>query len=397
MKTIWKVAIVILFGIFAVASLTQTAQAIPPFAKKHTLSCTDCHTAFPKLNDFGRDYKARGYRLEGEDIPKEEKIAEDLVLERSFPLSVLVKGYAYDKRKNSDAKTRGLHEVEIMIGGNIYKNVSVWAEIEAEDENDFSPGLEKGVLGFHPSPYLNFSVGYAPYFWNDPYDTLVDWGRRMTRSHKAPLSVTNAYSSGVRLRSANQFISVYGKAEGFYYNVGYHRDLSDPEGEGGEDISARAAYEFKPKFGNTQANISLGGFGVFGKQGGRGDEGLDFNRYGFDLQAEIGDSFNLFFVYLFANDELALGTGVDEKNNSLYGELFWVFYDKNQSPLIVPLVRVENYEMDDGTNKYTDLTANLSYFLSQNVKLTLEFWANLSVPDGIAKGNRITGFFTLLF
>lgn len=397
MKTIWKLAIVSLVGIFALVSLTQTAQAIPPFAKKHSLSCTDCHTAFPKLNDFGRDYKARGYRLEDEDIPKEEKIADDLVLEKSFPLAVLVKGYAYDKKKDNDAKTRGLHEVEIMIGGNIYKNISVWAEIEAEDENDFSPGLEMGVIGFHFSPYFNVSVGYAPYFWNDPYDTLVDWGRRMTRAHKAPLDVTSSYSSGVRLRKANQFISLYGKASGIYYSVGYHRDLSDPEGEGGEDISGRAAFEFKPKFGNTDANISIGGFGVFGKQGGIGDEGLDFNRYGLDLQAEIGDSFNLFFVYLFASDELALATGVDEKNNSLYGELFWVFYNKAQSPSFVPLVRVENYEKDDGSSTYTDLTLNLSYFLTQNVKLSLEYWTNLSVPDGITKGNRITGFFTLLF
>ncbi|NIM57946.1 MAG: hypothetical protein GTO16_03255 [Candidatus Aminicenantes bacterium] len=397
MKTIWKLTIVGLAGIFALASLTQTAQAIPPFAKKHSLSCTDCHTAFPTLNDFGRDYKVRGYRLEDEDIPKEEIIADDLVLEKSFPLGVLVKGYAYDKRKDNDAKTRGLHEVEIFFGGNIYKNISIWAEIEAEDENDFSPGLEMGVLGFHFSPYFNVSIGHAPYFWNDPYDTLADWGRRMTRAHKAPLDVTRSYSSGVRLRSANQFISLYGKAHGLYYSVGYHRDLSDPEGEGGEDISGRAAFEFKPKFGNTEANISIGGFGVFGKQGGRGDEGLDFNRYGLDLQAEIGDFFSLFFVYLFANDELALATGVDEKNNSLYGELFWVFYNKAQSPSFVPLVRVENYERDDGASDYTDLTLNLSYFLTQNVKLSLEYWTNLSVPTGITKSNRITGFFTLLF
>ncbi len=219
----------------------------------------------------------------------------------------------------------------------------------------------------------------------------------MTRAHKAPFDVTRSYSSGVRLRSANQFISLYGKASGIYYSVGYHRDLSDPEGEGGEDISGRAAFELKPKFGNTESNISFGGFGVFGKQGGRGDAGLDFNRYGFDLQAEIGDSFNLFFVYLFASDELALGTGVDEKNNSFYGELFWVFYNKKQSPSFVPLVRIENYEINDGVDTYTDLTANLSYYLSQNVKLSVEYWANVSVPAGVTKGDRITGFFTLLF
>ncbi|MGB6679917.1 MAG: hypothetical protein WBF08_01160 [Candidatus Bathyarchaeia archaeon] len=396
MKTTWKLAFLSILGVLAVILFTQPVQAIPAFAKKHSLSCTDCHTAFPKLNAFGRDYKANGYRLEDEDMQDEQKIAEDLVLEKNFPLSVLVKGYAYDKQKDKDAKTRGFHELEMMIGGNVYKNISVWAEIEAEDENDFSPAIEMGIIGFHLSPYANISIGHGPYFWNDPYDTLVDWGRRMTRAHKAPLDVTSSYGSGVRLRSANQFISLYGKASNIYYSLGYHRDVSDPEGGGGEDISARAAFEFSPKFGDTEADISFGGFGVFGKQGGKGDEGIDFSRYGFDLQAEMG-ALNLFFVYLLAQDDLSPQGSIEEKNNSLYGELFWVFYDEAKSPSFVPLVRLENYEKDDGSINYTDLTLNLSYYFSQNVKLSVEYWANLSVPDGADKGNRITGFFTLLF
>jgi hypothetical protein len=397
MRKILEFSLMSLVGILVVFASTQTAYAIPPFAKKHSLSCTDCHTAFPKLNSFGRDYKARGYRLEEEDFGEDQKIAEDLVLEKSFPITVLAKGYAFDKKEGADAKTRGLHELEIMIGGNVFKNISVWAEIEAEDENDFSPEIEIGVLGFHISPYANISIGYSPYFWNDPYDTLADWGRRMTRGHKAPFDITSSYSSGVLLREPNQFVSLYGKANNVYYSVGYHRDLDDPEGEGGEDISARAAFEITPKIGDLDSNISFGGFGVFGKQGGRGDEGIDFNRYGFDLQAEIGDSLNVLFVYLFANDELTLGSGVDEKNNSFYGELFWVFYNKRKSPSFVPLVRIENYQKNDGEIDYMDLSLNLSYYLAQNVKLSLEYWTNLSVPDGIEKGNRITAFYTLLF
>lgn len=397
MRKSLEFSIVSIVGILAIFIITQTAHAIPPFAKKHNLSCTDCHTAFPKLNSFGREYKLRGYRLEGEDSEADQKIAEDLVLEKSFPLTALVRGYAYDKEKDNEAKTRGLHELEIMIGGNVFKNISVWAEIEAEDENDFSPEVEMGVIGFHLSPYANFSIGYSPYFWNDPYDSLSDWGRRMTRAHKAPFDVTGSYSSGVKLRESNQFISLYGKAKSVYYSVGYHRDLDDPEGEGGEDISLRAAYEITPKLGEMDTSISFGGFGVFGKQGGLGNEGNDFNRYGFDLQAEIGDSLNLFFVYLLASDELTPGEGVNEKNDSFYGELFWVFYNRRKSPSFVPLVRIENYEMNDGEMDYTDLILNLSYYLTQNVKLSLEYWTNLSVPEGADKGNRITAFFTLLF
>ena len=118
MKKLLKEGFGSLLGILAIVFLTQPVQAIPAFAKKHNLSCTDCHSTFPKLNAFGRNFKARGYRLEEElegEIQRNQEISKDLVLEKSFPFSALIKGYAFDKKKNKDAKTRGLHELELMI------------------------------------------------------------------------------------------------------------------------------------------------------------------------------------------------------------------------------------------------------------------------------------------
>ena len=38
------------------------AQAITSFSKKHNMTCSGCHVAFPALNEFGRTYKKSGYR-----------------------------------------------------------------------------------------------------------------------------------------------------------------------------------------------------------------------------------------------------------------------------------------------------------------------------------------------
>ncbi|MFB6261476.1 MAG: hypothetical protein ABEJ96_05255 [Thiohalorhabdaceae bacterium] len=43
--------------------LPQAAQAIPAFARQTEMSCTTCHAAVPKLNSFGEDFAANGYRL----------------------------------------------------------------------------------------------------------------------------------------------------------------------------------------------------------------------------------------------------------------------------------------------------------------------------------------------
>src|ERR1700681_2747184 len=39
------------------------AEAMPVFAQRYQLTCKTCHTVLPELNDFGNDFRNRGYRL----------------------------------------------------------------------------------------------------------------------------------------------------------------------------------------------------------------------------------------------------------------------------------------------------------------------------------------------
>ncbi|MHB8482272.1 MAG: hypothetical protein ACYDBV_05995 [Nitrospiria bacterium] len=46
------------------------ALAIPAFARKYDVSCVMCHTAFPKLNDFGVNFRDNGYQMGSDsDLP----------------------------------------------------------------------------------------------------------------------------------------------------------------------------------------------------------------------------------------------------------------------------------------------------------------------------------------
>ena len=45
------------------------ASAIPAFARREGQPCTFCHSAFPKLNTTGMEYKSNGFRFPGE-IPQ---------------------------------------------------------------------------------------------------------------------------------------------------------------------------------------------------------------------------------------------------------------------------------------------------------------------------------------
>jgi hypothetical protein len=49
--------------VFALGLEQRQAQAVPYFARKYKTNCVTCHIIPPKLNHFGEDFLARGYRL----------------------------------------------------------------------------------------------------------------------------------------------------------------------------------------------------------------------------------------------------------------------------------------------------------------------------------------------
>ena len=89
--------IVIEFLLFWQFGLMSDANALPAFARKYDVACTLCHTAFPKLNDFGVNFRDNGYQMGTEsDLPTNESLGKGY-----FPLSFRTSvGYLY---ANQDA------------------------------------------------------------------------------------------------------------------------------------------------------------------------------------------------------------------------------------------------------------------------------------------------------
>lgn len=61
-KTIRSLRLLLL-AVAGVFALPHSAQAVPSFARQTGLNCIVCHTEFPILTDFGRQFKLGGYTL----------------------------------------------------------------------------------------------------------------------------------------------------------------------------------------------------------------------------------------------------------------------------------------------------------------------------------------------
>ena len=54
------------------------------------------------------------------------------------------------------------------------------------------------------------------------------------------------------------------------------------------------------------------------------------------------------------------------------------------------MVRLDQYEKSDGTQDFTEVTMNLSYYMAQNVRVYGEWFKQVDVPAGMTKGGRFT-------
>ena len=61
-----KIFIILLVLIALPLVVPAPGQAIPAFARKYGFNCQMCHTAYPKLNDWGQRYRDNGYQLPGQ-------------------------------------------------------------------------------------------------------------------------------------------------------------------------------------------------------------------------------------------------------------------------------------------------------------------------------------------
>ena len=380
------IATFLIAGLSVIAAdmfFAPSAEAVPAFARKLNKPCSGCHSAWPLLNATGRKFRENGYRLSRKDKP-ESIINEFLKWDESLPVSAVVVSRPYDEKSSGDRKNRALHEVEMMVSGTVAEDMSLFFEFEAEDEDNFELKVAEGKLGYHPTEWLNFVLGWGEVFVADPYDTLSG-ARRLTRGRNSVIDQKfGSADNGGRLRSSRQSIQVYGRpVKQVFYNLGYSGVSDETEAPKASNFNARLAVDVIPE-------LMIGAFGFGGEcpfEASNCSTERDFSRWGIDVQADYRN-FRLMAAYINAEDDRASGVGEDE-NTAWYVTGSYI-YMRDKRPLLVPMVRFDQYEKSNGADVFSELTLNLTYYLKENVKIFAEYWDQLDVPAGSTEDNRIT-------
>ena len=163
---------IVLFGVLTAILLVATdASAIPAFARKTKLGCNACHTIFPQLNRFGRDFRDNGFRTPDEieqllkktAPPPSPSPAEDFwsFIPDQIPFSIQAKLHDAINPKGGVKSDFQLEELQFQSGGTFTPRVSYYLHHHLVEEG--GPGtLYTGWVRFNNlrgSDWLNVTVG----------------------------------------------------------------------------------------------------------------------------------------------------------------------------------------------------------------------------------------------
>jgi hypothetical protein len=161
-----------------------------------------------------------------------------------------------------------------------------------------------------------------------------------------------------------------------FYSVGISGVADDTEGVNPKNVMGRLAFD-------VMRNTTVG---LFALNGENEATSRNFSRTGIDFQADIQQA-RVMGAFVKAKDDRT--TPGEDKNDAWYAQGLYVFKDKDR-PTWVPLVRYDSYEKANGVDKYDEITLNLGYYFTQNVKGFVEYWKQLDVPASKKEDNRWT-------
>ena len=300
---------------FAVALATgffsaDKAEAIPAFARQMQMSCKSCHFQhFPKLNAFGRAFKANGYTDVAVDtINGDWGSSLPVNLNMSWVTKIrYLKNVDNDACNDCTGGAKGelqiVDEGVFFIGGRVAEHVGAAVEVAggawANGTIVFGHDLES--LHTHLGLAVWSTDGAGPFWGKEIFNTGLIRGARgwenrdMTQSaalfYRADMNDSEGIAGGAATNSASG-LTMYANHEWFFASLGAWAPGQGPGGAGANTVDVGVDFAGVYRFALTPPQIfgfdtMVGVYGVWGGSSYAGQaEQVDVEAHGIDFQAQ---------------------------------------------------------------------------------------------------------------
>ena len=178
----------------------QTSQAVPSFARQTNLPCSSCHTTYPELTAFGRDFKLNAYTMTNIQQIESTRQGSDAGMKISQipPVSaMLTTSITSVKTSIPDTQNSNVafpQEFSLFFAGEITPNIGSFIQITyAQDSASFDIDNSDIRYADHTTfagadTLYGITVNNNPTV-EDPWNSTPAWGFPFTSSPTAPTPV----------------------------------------------------------------------------------------------------------------------------------------------------------------------------------------------------------------
>ena len=286
----------------AAYALTSSAHLIPSFSRQTGLACNVCHTAFPMLTAFGRQFKLNGYTMTGLQTIGGEATPE-LKINLIPPVSTMLQTSLTQTSKAQPGTQNGNvefpQELSVFFGEAISPRMGTFIQI-TYDATEGSVGIDNidlryanhGKLASKPILY-GFTVNNSPTV-QDVWNTTPVWGFPFGSSGVAPTPTATPMINEGLAQSVAGFGSYALWNEHVYGELSVYR--SAPQGgahppDGSSELITKGVtpywrFAYQQRFGKQY--LELGTFGLASSLYPTGVTGPTdrYDDFGADLQLE---------------------------------------------------------------------------------------------------------------
>jgi hypothetical protein len=177
--------------------MLSEANAVPSFARQTGMACTSCHTVFPELTSFGRQFKMSGYTLTGIKQIESSPAENNLKINETMPLSVMLQiGLTHVNKAVPDTQNNNIQfpqQLSLFYAGEITENIGSFIQLTYDQESDklnwditdirYATQRNNNTLG------VTFNNGPTV---QDVWNSTPAWGYPWAGSGSAPGVTANA-------------------------------------------------------------------------------------------------------------------------------------------------------------------------------------------------------------
>ena len=171
--------------------------AIPSFARQTNMGCNACHTIFPELTAFGRQFKLNGYTLVASETIQAMSDSETVGLRipKLPPISaMMITSYTYKSKAQPNTQNGNFsfpQQLSLFYGGSITPKIGSFIQLTYDDQSG-QIGLDNSEIRFADQTELgDESLAYGITLNNNPsmqdlWNSTPSWRFPYTASSVVP-------------------------------------------------------------------------------------------------------------------------------------------------------------------------------------------------------------------